>query len=570
MGANRLGRQYPQVRDVFLYAEDQSTEEGGTVCRDLWFTPKNGTCLCGSRVHGAVSCNEQTGTVMILDCYCMTRESVTKQMVVGDCFYNCVNMTKNAQYEDYFYHQVPSDCAYLHRTGTLCGCCDYSNSYFPRAYSYDMKCMECDLPHSWWLYITAAFLPLTVFIVVILVFRISVVSPKLHAFVYFSQTIASPIQLRIVLVSIGYMAPVARMSSKLVATAYGIWNLDFFRVLLPGMCLHLTTLQVLALDYLIAVYPMLLMVVAYILAELHHCGFKPLIWLWKPFHYFFARFRREWDIQTSLIDAFVTFFILSITKLLCVSFDLLIPTTLYIASGDTLGVYLYYDANIEYMRREHIYYALLALIVLGLFLFLPLSLIIFSTFSCGRDRIRIRVVRDFLHTLQRYYKDGSNGTRDCRWFAGYYMLHLFGTYVLYACTRNGYLYEIVSVYCIIAAIIVLVVEPYREEYAMYNTLNCLLFLWLALFALAISLLNMVSTLLREYMVVAYVVAIGVSAVPLLLISVVATHWLLRRTRCLKRRRSTAELDASLAHRITNSKEYKDNCGYIALHRSIEN
>ena len=362
-------------------------------------------------------------------------------------------------------------------------------------------------------------------------------SIELHAFVHFSRTVASPIQLRIVAVSVSYMSPVVSMATKLMGTAYGIWNLDFFRGMMPGVCLHLTTLQVLALDYLIAIYPMLLMVVAYIIVALHNCGCKPLIWLWKPFHYFFARFRREWDIQTSLIDAFVSFFILSITKLLCVSFDLLIPTTLYVASGDTLGVYLYYDANIEYMKHEHIYYALLALIVLGLFLFLPLSLIIFSTFSCVRGRIRITVVRDFLHTLQKYYKDGSNGARDCRWFAGYYMLHLFGSYLVYACTLCGYTYRILIVYYTIAAIIVLAIEPYKEEYAAYNTLDCLLFLWMALFALAVTLLNEISVLQRMYMVVAYVVVVGVSAVPLLLISAVAIHWLLKRTRCLKRRRS---------------------------------
>ena len=49
---------------------------------------------------------------------------------------------------------------------------------------------------------------------------------------------------------------------------YGIWNLDFFRVVLPEVCLNFPTLHILALDYLIAIYPMLLMGVAYIIVEL--------------------------------------------------------------------------------------------------------------------------------------------------------------------------------------------------------------------------------------------------------------------------------------------------------------
>ena len=88
--------------------------------------------------------------------------------------------------------------------------------------------------------------------------------------------------------------------AKPYISAYAIWNLDFFRALMPDICLQLTTLQVLALAYLIAVYPMLLMVIAYTLVELHGYGFRPVLLVWRPFHYFFVRFQREWNIQTSL------------------------------------------------------------------------------------------------------------------------------------------------------------------------------------------------------------------------------------------------------------------------------
>ena len=41
-------------------------------------------------------------------------------------------------------------------------------------------------------------------------------------------------------------------------TVLGIWNLDFFRTVIPDICLNVNTPQVLALDYLVAFYPMLL------------------------------------------------------------------------------------------------------------------------------------------------------------------------------------------------------------------------------------------------------------------------------------------------------------------------
>ena len=531
-------------------------------CINLWFIPlTNGTCHCGSSVHNAVICNEKTKVVEVLDCYCMTPEHTTGHMVVGNCFYNCVNMSSTKNYKDSLYIHVPSNCSYLHRTGTLCGQCNYSDNYFPPPYSYNMECIKCDESNSWWWYITVAFVPLTVFIGIILVFRISVVSPDLRAFVCISQIISAPVQVRIILLSTKYTSPLVATLTKILSTIYGIWNLDFFRTVLPNICLHLKTLQVISLDYMIAVYPMLLMVLAYILVELHGYGCRPVLFLWKPFHKIFAQFRREWNIQTSLIDAFASFFLLSIMKLFSVSFDFLIPTTLYISTGESIGYYLYYDPNIKYMKNEHLYFALLALIVLLLFIFLPLSLLVLSTFSCVQRRLQINIVHQFLHTFQKYYKDGTNGTRDCRWFSTYNIFSLIGVYMIYSFTLTGYTYQLATVYFLTVAIIVLIIEPYKEEYAIYNSVDCVVFLWHAMFTASITLINIVGYIQSEFLVLAYVIIDSVCILPLLLIMVIVVNRLIG---CFKTKRES-DINESLAHRITNTDEYIDNCGYVTLH-----
>ena len=532
-------------------------------CTDLWFIPKNGTCHCGSTVHGSVTCNEHTKEVTVLDCYCMTADSATNQTVVGECYYNCANLSRNAQYQDNVYHQAPSNCSLLHRRGTLCGECN--KDYFLPAYSYDMECMQCNHPHSWWLYTAAAFLPLTVFIVIVLVFRISVVSPEVRAFVFFGQLIAAPINVRILLLSTKHLSPLLTALVKVYTTVYGIWNLDFFRTVFPGICLHLTTLQVLTLDYLVAVYPMLLMVIAYTLVELHGYGFKPVILMWRPFHYFFARFRREWDIQTSIIDAFVTFFILSTTKLLSVSFDLLIPTQLHTASGQSLGMRLYYDPNIEYMKREHLPYALLALIVLGLFILLPFCLLVFSSFRCVRKlfrkcRLRIRVLEDFLYAFQQYYKDGSNRMIDSRWYAAYYIMVSFIVYPTYIFTLGAFTY-ICSIFLYsIGAAIILIVEPYKQEYTIYNVVDCVLLLWVALFCTSVVLLNFAGLFERIYLVSTYLFITFLCTVPLVYITAVVIRWIWKRSgqRYCRKCQTEKDIDESLPDRICRSGEYKDN------------
>ena len=115
---------------------------------------------------------------------------------------------------------------------------------------------------------------------------------------------------------------------------------------------------------------MLLMVIAYTLVKLHGHGVRPVLFMWRPFHYFFARFRREWDLRTSIIDAFVTFFILSTTKLFSVSFHLLMPTELFTPYGDSkpprlssvnksiiiiIIIVSFHDLHSPIVRPDHVY-----------------------------------------------------------------------------------------------------------------------------------------------------------------------------------------------------------------------
>ena len=381
----------------------------------------------------------------------MTFDATHNVTVLGACFYNCVNVTKS--YNDFSYHHVPRDiasannsvCGYLYRTGTLCGQC--LDGYYPAVYSYNFDCVYCSDKHlktNWGIYVAFAYLPLTIFIIFLFLFRVSVVSPKLNAVIFITQTVVSPLNARIVLMAAKHNLPV-NIIAKIGLTIFGIWNFDFFRALLPGICLNINTLEVLALDYLIAVYPMLLMVIAYSLVELHGHGVGPVLYMWRPFHYFFARFRREWDLRTSIIDSFVTFFILSTTKLFSVSFHLLMPTELFTAYG-------------------------LALTITTLFIILPTCLLILYPVVCCQkclnwSKLKGRVLDEFVYAFHQYYKDGSDGSMDCRWVATFYILMKFGFCVLFAMAFSSFSYNLALVLTIVAVAVIIVVQPYKKEYA---------------------------------------------------------------------------------------------------------
>ena len=194
-------------------------------------------------------------------------------------------------------------------------------------------------------------------------------------------------------------------------------------------CLQLgaSALQILSLDYLIAAYPLALIVLTYVLVTLHYYDNRLVVWIWRPFRKCFIRFRRKWDIQNSLVDAFATFLLLSYVKLLSVSFDILMPTQVLDKWGNQVCTVLYYDGSITYFGREHLPYALTAIIVLVVFTFLPILLLFLYPFKCfqtflNRAHCRSQVLHAFIEAFQGCFKDGTDGGRDCRYFAALYLL----------------------------------------------------------------------------------------------------------------------------------------------------
>ena len=149
---------------------------------------------------------------------------------------------------------------------------------------------------NWWKYLLAAFLPLTVFYFIIILMKINITSSYLHGYVLYAQIISAPGITREILT----VSSESNVSyAKWLGSLYQIWNLDFFRLVIPGNCLGTDTLLTLALDYIIGIYPLSLLVLSYVLIHLYD---MPLVWIWKPFRAIFSLFSK-WEIKTSLIDA---------------------------------------------------------------------------------------------------------------------------------------------------------------------------------------------------------------------------------------------------------------------------
>ena len=454
-------------------------------CPPAMFSDGN-SCQCGWHPSQVISCNG-TSSSSVINCYCVTLDESTNTTLLGACIYNCGQRLGNSKNNSILYsplpksiHELNEACDSLNRTGALCGRC--KSGHYPLAYSFNWTCIKC--PHArtnWVRYIAAAYLPLTVFCILILFFKVKIASSHFNPVVLSFQVASMPACARVIIAALTYKGtPFGIRAIKVFLSIYGLWNLDFFRPYYSDLCLGIDILPTLALDYAIAVYPLLLMAVTYLLIVLND-NFKVVTILWRPFRHISSLFRRNWNIRTSVIDAFGTFLLLSFLKFLSVSFDLLVFTKVYQLhpTYHNVTIKLYYAPDYDYFGKEHLPYAILAIICLSIFSIFPVLLLILYPCSCFQKLLNRLPVRWFiLHTLmdsfQGCFKDGTEpGTRDCRWMSSIYFLTGFFLFTAYTLSLTSISFSIATTTYIIIAFTFTVAQPYKRSVYHYNVINAL-------------------------------------------------------------------------------------------------
>ena len=246
----------------------------------------------------------------------------------------------------------------------------------------------------------------------------------------------------------------------------------------------MTTLHAIALDYVVAIYPLLLTIMIYFCIEMHDRGVRVVVYVWRPFHVCFAPFRRRWDPKGSVINAFATFLLLSYSKLVTVSCSLLDANVLYNNRGERVGKYvLFFDASIEYFSRQHLPFAVLAICVLLVFVLFPLLLLLLYPMRSFQrclgycTRIRWHFLHTFADAFQGCYKNGTNGTHDYRYFAG---LYLFFQIVMLSAfiPCSVYMWTITVLFPSVVSLLFAYFNPYTTKY--FNILDSVCFALLSL------------------------------------------------------------------------------------------
>jgi uncharacterized membrane protein (Fun14 family) len=322
---------------------------------------------------------------------------------------------------------------------------------------------------------------------------------------------------------------------KVSLSLYGIWNLDFFRPFYSDLCLGIGILPTLALDYAIAVYPLLLMIISYLLIVLYDRNYRVVTIMWRPFQVLFSLLSKNWEIRTSLIDAFSTFFLLTNIKFLSVSFYLLVPTRVYHLYGDTYNYTwsLFYAPDIEYFGREHLPYAILAIVVLCALVILPITILALYPFAFFQKflnlfPVRWYVLHTFVDTFQGCYKDGTEpGTRDYRWFTALFLAFRFIAFLLYGIIQNNEYFPVCSILILFGIILLVALQPYKKRVSRHfqsHAIFCILYVMF--YGVIMSMERIVTdNVTQSYLVFVSLLGFIIAFVPLLGILGISLYWL---------------------------------------------
>ena len=461
---------------------DQSLSHDGC---PPWFTNETGECLPGPTLGGIIQYDLLTLQTSLLECYCMTEEDGS--LVVGSCMYTCKAVMGYYPLPCHVSQLENLTCADLHRHGKLCGQCE--DGYAIPVYSYDLACVKCEnYTYNWLKYVAVAFLPLTVFYILVTLFSISFTSPLLTGLVMAFQIAGHPVQAQVFLSIVKSRVLVLEPKFLMVLLSIlSLGNLDFFRVYY-SFCLHpdASAMTIMALDYATTVYPVILIGITYVMVQLYDHNFKLLVWPWKLLSVIMKPLRRRWNVKTSLVDVFASFIYLSSTRLLLTSINFLIPIRIFTYQHGpdrhmqlTIAYHFFYAPSVEYFDMNHLPFALMAIFLSFLFFVLPMILLFvypFTWFQQILNKIGLNslTLRTFVEVFQGHFKDGTNNTRDYRYFSGCILLVLLILNLTFSLTQSSMYYPVASVWILIYLTLHLVFRPYKRSIHNFTTSTILM------------------------------------------------------------------------------------------------
>ena len=391
-----------------------------------------GTCHCGmTTMTGIIDCNEShpemIGAVLERNHWAGYLSSNDLHSCAGQKFFAApcppgyCHTQKVTLHENYSHQELHIVvCGKSSRKGILCGDCSEGKGIAVNFNGIRPVCVSCEEGLSTvgiLVWILSEWVPMLIFMFILMLFNIDLVSGSFNSFLLFAQLLAfSTIRADVEL------GPVHNAFVRIYRFLYGMWNLDFFGVLLPPYCLtphaHLTLLQTLFLHFSIGLFPLTVAITLVVLersAEKWICCHRVDQCLRRM-----RRWKAKYSDGMSYDRALPAFVILGFTRFLVSSIYILVNQTVTGEDGERKMV-VWWQGSVPYGSIQHIAYFVPVIVVLLAFVLLPSFLLLTLPITpqlFGRLIIAVPPLR----RLQRMQTFCSNVYTD-RWV--YHFVNVF-------------------------------------------------------------------------------------------------------------------------------------------------
>ena len=461
------------------------------------------SCVCSvetqnKRYVGITRCSSQKKVAYLRGGYWVgyenKREIIEDELITGQCprgfcksyisksssLLNEYKLPKNASISD-----LDSYICGHHRTGKLCGRCRPNNSVFFHSKKYFCYRNNHTCKVSVLLYIVSELLPVTVLFMIIIIFDIRFTSGSLNSLLFYVQMIDV-----LVIEVKGIIQPHRTIDVMIKANQllYGIFNLEFFTLdaLSLSFCMWSTasTLDILAFKYITITYSLILIILTVVLMKFCNPGVIRKLCVCSD--------SKEFSAKTSIIHGLAAFLVICYAQSTYVSISILTPGHIHSigsSMSNNVTTVVYHDGDMPFMEKQHLKYAVPAIIFTIIFTIIPPLLLIvyplcYKIFallrlqesSCVRVLcmlVPLEKLKPFFDSFQGCFKD------EYRFFAGLFFIYRLLALTSYAVTDSLTLfYTLLEIQLVITLIIHAVVQPYKQKW--HNQIDVLLLGFLVL------------------------------------------------------------------------------------------
>ena len=309
-------------------------------------------CVCSQAMSSYITCNQRERTSYIKVGHCAFLDEVTNNTVVTMCPYvfpqhlihnGHIRLPQNLAQLNTFM------CGHLTRQlgSPLCGRC--TNGTGPSIYSFGSQCASCSILNILY-YLLLQYAPATVIFLVIIVLRITLVSPPMAHYVFYCNIMHMCFKL-IAGFSFLYASTNTHVMIviRVLLTLNSLWTFDPLYFFSPPLCIsqHIHEVYIPFLETIAALYPFTLLLLTYILIELYARNCKLIVIIWKVIYRKCGCLFGSWNSDKSLIQVFATLFLLSFMKFMGVVSSTLLVSSVLNINGQVMRNVLFIDPTVN-------------------------------------------------------------------------------------------------------------------------------------------------------------------------------------------------------------------------------